>query len=126
MAANKQETPGGDKEQKIRDCSDYYEEYKACKSLSNKIQTYYAFGYYKKKSECQSWKEMFNLCKKCTLENDEEAKQTLVAMEKANADDVIRNRTNIWTYRDEPPPMWHFPGKLAEDFAPKPQPQPET
>lgn len=104
------------KEFKVRDCADYLEEYTSCTSLSNRIQTYYAFGHYQKKEDCLHWKEMWNLCDKCTKGSDNEAKAELQRREKEKADELIRKRSSVWTYRDEPPAMWYFPGKLQKDL----------
>lgn len=100
----------------IRDCDDYHQEYTACKSLSNRIHTYYAYGYLGTKEKCASWRDMYDLCMQWKKYRNDEARETLQGMEKALADDVVRNRTNVWTYRDSPPVMWHFPGKLRREF----------
>lgn len=59
---------------------------------------------------------MFQLCVIVCLGNDKEAKSELQRREKEKADDLIRKRASVWTYREEPPAMWYFPGKLQEDL----------
>ena len=39
----------------------------------------------------------------------------MLKMEQEKADEIVRKRATVWTYRDEPPPMWYFPGKLKYD-----------
>lgn len=45
----------------------------------------------------------------------------LLRREKEKADELIKKRASVWTYRDEPPVMWYFPGKVQKDTVSDPK-----
>ena len=91
-------------------CDLYWNEYKDCSKWSSKFHRYYAYG--DTKLDCAKWKRDYENCIAWHKHGDASARAELLKSEKTKADTLMKNRTNVWEYRTEPPRMWHFPGQL--------------
>ncbi|XP_018412466.1 PREDICTED: UPF0545 protein C22orf39 homolog [Nanorana parkeri] len=88
-----------------RDCNDYWDEWKHCKSLRHYFHYYYTHG---EKPTCQQWKADYAACKEWERTNSQEAKEALLQSEKARLKEK-QNRNPVWTMRKHPPADWHLP-----------------
>ncbi|XP_061754963.1 UPF0545 protein C22orf39 homolog [Nerophis ophidion] len=88
-----------------RACSDYWSEYKLCKSLRNRFHHYYTYGTF---PSCMQWKEDYNNCTAWEKNQGTEAKE---ALRKSERDRVAEQKkfTPVWRLRQKPPSDWHSP-----------------
>ncbi|XP_077317775.1 synaptic plasticity regulator PANTS isoform X1 [Lithobates pipiens] len=88
-----------------RDCDDYWDEWKYCKSLRHRFHYYYTYG---GKPDCQQWKADYTACKEWERRKSQAAKEALLQSEKARQNEK-QNNNPVWTMRKRPPADWHLP-----------------
>ncbi|XP_063313108.1 synaptic plasticity regulator PANTS [Pelobates fuscus] len=88
-----------------RDCSDYWIEWKHCRSLSNRFHNYYTHGI---APECQHWKIDYKSCKDWEATANNEAKEALRQSENSRLNEK-QSYLPVWRLRKKPPADWYLP-----------------
>uniref|UniRef100_A0A8C5MHL5 Synaptic plasticity regulator PANTS n=1 Tax=Leptobrachium leishanense TaxID=445787 RepID=A0A8C5MHL5_9ANUR len=88
-----------------RECSDYWAEWKHCRSLRNRFHNYYTHG---TAPECQQWKLDYKACREWEETASTQAKDALQQSEKNRLEEQQRYPP-VWALRKKPPPDWHLP-----------------
>nr|XP_057926392.1 UPF0545 protein C22orf39 homolog [Doryrhamphus excisus] len=88
-----------------RACSDYWSEYRHCKSLRNRFHQYYTYG---TSPSCKQWEEDYYNCTMWEKNKGTEAKEALLRSE-GNRVSEQRKFTPVWELRQQPPSDWHLP-----------------
>ncbi|XP_063820844.1 synaptic plasticity regulator PANTS [Pseudophryne corroboree] len=88
-----------------RDCNDYWDEWKTCKSLRNRFHYYYTHG---GAPSCQQWKADYKTCKEWEKNRSQAAMEALVESENERQREKLKHNP-VWTKRKHPPQDWHLP-----------------
>uniref|UniRef100_A0A3P8WZK8 Synaptic plasticity regulator PANTS n=1 Tax=Cynoglossus semilaevis TaxID=244447 RepID=A0A3P8WZK8_CYNSE len=88
-----------------RVCSDYWSEYRHCKSFLNRFHCYYTYGTL---PSCPQWLEDYNNCVAWETLKDVKAKEALQRSERHRVAEQ-KKFTPVWQLRQEPPKDWNMP-----------------
>lgn len=93
---------------KVRECSDYKDEYKNCKSFKDRFQQYFVDGEF---LDCNQWNQDYKSCCRLEEKDDWQAGVDLIVSEKRRRDARFGAHfaNKVWTKRDAPPPDWNKP-----------------
>ena len=95
----------------VDNCGLYLEEYTECQKLIHKFYHYYTFGHFRN-INCEQSKNNYIDCILWCKFKDLDAKKRLQESIQQKFEHIKESRTKVWTYRTDPPEMWHSPGNL--------------
>lgn len=88
-----------------RACSDYWDEWKNCKSIRNRFHHYYTYG---DSPSCQQWKTDYLNCREWEKKKGVESRAALRESERRRLAER-QSHPSVWEMRKRPPADWHLP-----------------
>ncbi|XP_013925813.1 PREDICTED: UPF0545 protein C22orf39 homolog isoform X2 [Thamnophis sirtalis] len=88
-----------------RACTDYWSEWKLCRSIRNLCHHYYTYG---GMPSCAQWKKDYKNCKEWERTKSAVAKEQLCNSERERLAKKEKHAP-VWKMRKSPPPDWNSP-----------------
>ena len=100
----------------VKSCNIYLEQYKECLRPMNKFYHFYTYGNLKNNNgECIYWKDNYDDCIMWFATGNSNVRKRFLERKRKMFENQNKKQTDVWTYRTNPPEMWHLPGSLRYD-----------